>query len=313
MENKEIETIKKSSDLICWSPKEVIAQIQAIQQLMRDGMTEGEHWGKIPGCGDKPALLKPGAEKLGLMFRLAGKYEIIEVNLPNGHLDVKVKCSLVHIVTGSFWGEGLGSCSTMESKYRYRSGAGENTHVQVPKAYWDARRGLNPGAAQELIGGPKYMTKKGEEGLWWIYEKIDKVDNPDIADTYNTVRKIAKKRAFVDAMLSATAASDIFTQDIDEMFGQSETQAQSEKKQAIKNQEIIESQVIPENDSGGLITHDDQLELFRLLKEKNIPKTAFQGYLKLELGVEGTAKIKKSELNRAVEWIIRSEQVPTNG
>jgi hypothetical protein len=43
------------------------------------------------------------------------------------------------------------------------------------------------------------------------------VENEDIADVFNTVLKMGKKRAFVDAVLSATAASDIFTQDIEEM------------------------------------------------------------------------------------------------
>lgn len=43
------------------------------------------------------------------------------------------------------------------------------------------------------------------------------VENPDIADTYNTVLKMAKKRAHVDAMITATAASDIFTQDVEDI------------------------------------------------------------------------------------------------
>ena len=30
---------------------------------MGAAMKDGEHFGKIPGCGDKPTLLKPGAEK----------------------------------------------------------------------------------------------------------------------------------------------------------------------------------------------------------------------------------------------------------
>lgn len=33
---------------------------------------------------------------------------------------------------------------------------------------------------------------------------------------YNTILKMAKKRAFVDAVLTATAASDIYTQDLDD-------------------------------------------------------------------------------------------------
>ena len=42
------------------------------------------------------------------------------------------------------------------------------------------------------------------------------MENPDLADVYNTVLKIAKKRAHVDASLTATAASDIFTQDMED-------------------------------------------------------------------------------------------------
>lgn len=40
-------------------------------------------------------------------------------------------------------------------------------------------------------------------------------NNP--ADYYNTCLKMAKKRAYVDAVLTATGASDIFTQDIEDM------------------------------------------------------------------------------------------------
>lgn len=40
-------------------------------------------------------------------------------------------------------------------------------------------------------------------------------DNP--ADHYNTVPKTAKKRTLVDAVLTTTAASDIFSQDLEEL------------------------------------------------------------------------------------------------
>ena len=53
------------------------------------------------------------------------------------------------------------------------------------------------------------------DGVWrWVkYKSGDKQENPDIADVYNTVLKMAKKRAHIDAILTATGASDIFTQD----------------------------------------------------------------------------------------------------
>lgn len=39
----------------------------------------------------------------------------------------------------------------------------------------------------------------------------------DFATNLNTVLKIAKKRAFVDAILTATHASKVFTQDIEDI------------------------------------------------------------------------------------------------
>jgi hypothetical protein len=51
-----------------------------------------------------------------------------------------------------------------------------------------------------------------------------KVENPDIADQYNTVLKMAKKRSVVDATLTVTAASDVFEQDLDE-FSEAELEA----------------------------------------------------------------------------------------
>lgn len=216
-----------------WSPKEVMQQVNAIQQLMKEGMQENEHYGIIPGTNSKkPSLLKPGAEKLCLMFRLAPKFEVDDKDLGNGHKEVRVKCSLQHINSGKFWGEGVGSCSTLESKYRYRTGVGESTLVKVPKEYWDLRR-TNPKEAQERIGGKGYTTKKSDDGMWYIHEKIEKTENPDIADVYNTVLKISKKRALVDAVLTATAASDIFTQDLEEMA----------KNEAISRQDTVASQV----------------------------------------------------------------------
>ncbi len=49
-----------------YSVQQVLGQVALIQQIMAAAMKDGEHYGRIPGCGDKPTLLKPGAEKLCL-------------------------------------------------------------------------------------------------------------------------------------------------------------------------------------------------------------------------------------------------------
>lgn len=183
---------------------DMMAQVRHIQQILKNVMKKGTHYGTIPGCGDKPTLLKPGAEKLCFTFRMSPTYPVIErTDLPGGHREVNIVCELAHISTGNVLGQGVGCCSTMEGKYRYRTQA---TDREVPQVYWETR---DPNA----LGGPQFTTKK-VNGTWMISERIEH-DNP--ADYFNTVLKMAKKRALVDAALTATAASDIFTQDIEDM------------------------------------------------------------------------------------------------
>jgi len=205
--NKEIITQKEES--LPLSAEQVKAQVNLIQQVMADVMKKDEHYGVIPGT-PKPTLYKAGAEKLNLTFRMAPRYHVEKEILPNGHITFMIRCELYHINTGNLLGEGLGICSTLETKYRYRKGEPVDTGKLVPKAYWDKKD-------ISLIGGPGHTAKK-IDGRWMICtSSAEMVENKNIADTYNTVLKIGKKRAHVDAVLTATAASDIFTQDLEDM------------------------------------------------------------------------------------------------
>ena len=198
------------------SVRQVLGQVSLIQQIMAAAMKDGEHYGKIPGCGNKPTLLKPGAEKLCLTFRLAPTYEVEEKVAERGHREYRVQCALTSILTGAFIGQGVGICSTMEAKYRFRQGIAEPTDKPVPRAYWDVRQ-EDPVKAQELIGGKGFSVKKVDGKGWMIARGGEKVEHDNPADHYNTVLKMAKKRALVDAVLTATAASDIFTQDLEDI------------------------------------------------------------------------------------------------
>ena len=86
----------------------------------------------------------------------------------------------------------------------------------MPRAYWDVRQ-EDPAKAQELIGGKGFSVKKVDGQGWMIARGGEKVEHDNPADHYNTVLKMAKKRALVDAVLTSTAASDIFTQDLEEI------------------------------------------------------------------------------------------------
>jgi len=220
--------------------QDVIQQVNAIQEVMKQVMRENEHYGVIPGT-KKPSLLKPGAEKLGLMFRLGTRYSGEENprDLGNDHREYIIKCTLFHIGDATIIGEGLGSCSTKEGKYRYRGGEKSGTGKPVPKEYWNLKNAGKFEEAKKIIGGEGFGAGK-IDGHWEICEIGEKVEHDNPADNYNTVLKMAKKRAHIDAILSATAASDIFTQDVEDIVDveavvvstKQPTQAEPEKQEA---------------------------------------------------------------------------------
>lgn len=217
------------------SVDQMARQVEKIQNLMKLLMREDEHYGIIPGT-KKRTLYKSGAEKLGFVFRMTPSFKIERHDLPGDHREYEVICLLRHLETEKQVGEGIGSCSTMESKYRYRyDNEEESTQKPVPIEYWDIRK-TDPNKAQEILGGKGYKPKKEDNGAWIIYKtkSKNKIENPDIADVFNTVLKMAKKRAYVDAMITACAASDIFTQDLEDLAVNRAAANQSEPTEETK-------------------------------------------------------------------------------
>ncbi len=197
------------------TPDRLVKQVELIQDVMKSVMRINEHYGKIPGCGDKPTLLKPGAEKLSATFRLAPSYEVFEKVLPDGHREYRVTATMTHFPTGAVFGQGVGSASTMESKYRYRK-----AERVCPKC---GKETIIKGK-EEYGGGFICFAKKGGCGAKFKADDpaikdqiVGKTEYEDPADYYNTILKMAKKRAHVDAVLTCTAASDIFTQDVEDL------------------------------------------------------------------------------------------------
>jgi hypothetical protein len=212
-------------------------QVNLIQHVLREVMIgpskenpNGIHYGVIPGT-DKPGGLKAGAEKLCLTFRLDPQYEI-EQKQDGLHLTVMSKCTLYHIPSGQRFGSGMGSCSTRESKYAYRQGG-----VKCPKCSKEAIIKGKDFKNDGLPTGWICFAKKGGCGAKFPdgdtaieSQSRGRVPNEDIADQYNTVLKMANKRSLVAAVLNTTAASDIFTQDMEDM-----PQSQSEDRPGKKS------------------------------------------------------------------------------
>ncbi|SMB87210.1 hypothetical protein SAMN00017477_1051 [Peptoniphilus asaccharolyticus DSM 20463] len=168
-----------------------VASVQAVIQRTLKG---GHDYDTIPGT-QKPTLLKPGAEKILMMFGLTSEYEIVDSieDWKNGVFAYTVRCILSK--NGAKITEGLGNCNSKEDKYRYRWVRPEDVPI-----------GIDPNTLKANNWG-----------------KV-RVENDEIYSQVNTILKMAKKRAQVDATLTVASLSEVFTQDIEDMkqFAQAE-------------------------------------------------------------------------------------------
>ena len=174
-------------------------KISQIQAAIQSTLKQGHDYDTIPGTG-KPTLLKPGAEKILMMFGLTSEYEFMEKieDYDRGIFAYTIRCVLSK--NGSKITEGVGSCNSKENKYRWR---------------WTKEKDLPQGIDKDSL---KQKTNK-----WGDTEY--QTENDEIYSQANTILKMAKKRAQVDATLTVASLSELFTQDIEDMkeFAQQES------------------------------------------------------------------------------------------
>lgn len=203
--------LARQEDGLGLSVEHLVKRVEKVREVRDRVMHDGTHFGRIPGV-KKPSLLKPGSEILCLAFQLAPKFHPVD-RWDGEHLEVVVTCTLVHVPTGTELGDGIGSCSTRESKYAYRTGERScpecgsgalNKSKKEPGFYCWAKKG---GCGKTFGPNDKRITE----------QQVGRQPNPDIADQYNTVRKMACKRAHIAATLFVTGASELFTQDVEDM------------------------------------------------------------------------------------------------
>lgn len=169
----------------------VVQRVKDIQHIKEAVMQENSHYGVIPGT-NKPTLYKAGAEILLETFNIAAD-PIVEDLSAGDTVRLRVVTRLLSS-SGRFLGAGVGEASSAEDKYQWR--------VMVCQEEFDA----TPEDRKRI----KWQTKYGK------VQAVKQVrTNP--ADIANTILKMAKKRSLVDATLTVTAASDMFTQDVEDM------------------------------------------------------------------------------------------------
>lgn len=199
--------------------------IKKFQEIVKKLTTKGVDYGVIPGT-QKPTLLKPGAEKITKLMSLADTYIILrtEEDYDKPFFAYTVKCQLTSLKTNHLISEGMGQCNSKESKYRWR---------------WVFDNELPPDVDKDTLKKQTGMSR------WKKPYTRYRVENEDVFSQVNTILKMAKKRALVDAALSAGRLSEIFTQDVEDMRNnipeQKEANAKPAKPKATKDQNMFKT------------------------------------------------------------------------
>jgi hypothetical protein len=189
--------------------EEELEKVKEIPKLLdrayRELLQKGTDYGTLPGT-PKPSLWKPGAELLVRWMRASGDTRIVESITPKEggplYFSYTAECRIFNRA-GEFLGNGFGSCNSKETRYAFR---------------WVFENQIPDG-----IDKPKLKTRtfKNQNGKEITQYRID-TPSDEIYTLQNTIVKMAKKRAFIDAVLSVTGASRIFTQDIEDEGDQEE-------------------------------------------------------------------------------------------
>lgn len=193
---------------------EIAQQLKGIKQfqsIVNQTLSSDSDYGVIGGS--KPTLLKAGAEKILMLLGLSSRYEILEKieDYDRGIFAYTVKCSLLkgdNLIT-----EGLGSCNSKEDKYRYRWA-------------W-------PNEIPNHIDKETLVSKGSGKGLKY------RIDNDEIFSLVNTLLKMAKKRAQIDATLTVAALSNVFTQDLEDI----KQYAEEERMQTMTSEEAADYKI----------------------------------------------------------------------
>ena len=265
--------------------KSVVARVQAIQHVMAAVMKDGVHYGNIPGT-DKPSLYKQGSEVLLSAFQISVE-PLVEEITDGDHVSYTVRCIGRHIPTGNIIGTGVGAASTAEEKYAWRAAVCAEEYAATPE---DRRR----------VKWNKGKWVDGAPGPGWKVEQVR--TNP--RDLANTVLKMAKKRAQIDMSLTALAASDLFSQDLEDLpaeyIDQSTGEVRKESKPKSNRYTAKEKTGSPQGSGSENPATEGQVKLIK----------AKAGHAKLDeaeickhFSVESIEQIKMGKVNDVLAYI----------
>lgn len=208
--------VRETSQEISLRHESAMAELNARIALVHDAlktMKKGTHYGVIPGV-EKPSLWQPGAEYLDVAFRL--RPEFTQTKEREGqHLTVVTECSIFHIPSGECWARGVAAvASTYESQYRWRK-ANRSCPECGAEAIFKSKHENGGWYCWAKRGGCGAKFAPDDERI--TKQETGRKENEDLADQWETIVAMSRKRSHVAATRMATSASDVFTQDVEDM------------------------------------------------------------------------------------------------
>ncbi len=262
---------------------EVRANVNRIQEVMKAVMKEDTHFGIIPGC-KKPSLYKPGSEILLSTFHIAIEPVVVDLSTAD-EVRYRVEARATNYSTGTYLGSGIGECSSSEEKYKWRKVVCDEEFAETPEDRKREKWGV------DYKSHKSYKTKQVRT---------------NIADVANTILKMAKKRSQIDVTLTVTAASDIFTQDIEDIpeevrdIASEKPQAEPIRPPQRKSESASQPASAPAM-NGDTISEPQQKRLFAIAINAGFSTEQIKDEL-VRRGIEHTANIKKVDYNEIVQW-----------
>lgn len=186
-EGHAIERAPRASQL---TTAEVKWQLEALIELQKEVMVQGHDYGIIPGT-NKPTLYKPGAEMICVLYKLSPDPEIVyrheDYDRPFFAYEARVR--LVSRLTGEVVAGGIGQANSFERRYMNRT-----CYARKVEHRQRNNKDVHTDACYE-----RHTPESFDYAL------------------VNTLEKMAKKRAFIDAVLTGTMASRLFSQDTEDL------------------------------------------------------------------------------------------------
>lgn len=262
--------------------KSTMDKIKQFQHVVMSTLEEGQDYGRIAGI-NKPILFKSGAEKLMMLMGLRTEFDIIDStrDFQNGFFQYQVKCRVLRgdtVIT-----EGLGSCNTKEARYARR---------------WMSERGLPEGLDKNML------PKREREGKYGKYTEY-LIPNEDPYTLDNTVLKMAKKRALIDAALHVGSLSSIVTQDLEDFVDEPELQPVARREPARQQRQEPRQ----EKQEGDDKVSTAQLKMIHAIMNKlEFDAETARAISKQMFGKESSKDLTKNEASQLIDRLQRMER-----